>query len=235
MKIYKLKYTGWRASDGVVFDSWDQHPAPVTDKDGKPVMGDDGKPKMGDPQPASFPGGAGAHDSRIRPGIYGHEGRAESGAFSSPGNWATERGACLIAGADHPGIPAKSDLVFDVELISMHGASCAGGSSSNPGSCGGFREELPSVRRSPLRPRRAVRLRERRATSGSSTPPPPPPAEHEIRRAGLSLLRPRRMVAPAWRPAVAAYRPAVARRTAPRLRRFRPAVLAPSRQFRVLR
>src|ERR1700726_2353516 len=40
MKMYKVKYTGWRAADGVVFDAWDKHPSPVLDKDGKPVMGD---------------------------------------------------------------------------------------------------------------------------------------------------------------------------------------------------
>src|ERR1035441_10393819 len=47
-KMYKVLYTGWRAADGVKFDSSDDHRAPLRDKDGKPVMGDDGKPKLGD-------------------------------------------------------------------------------------------------------------------------------------------------------------------------------------------
>ena len=35
-KIWHIKYTGWRAADGVKFDSWEEH--------GKPVIGPDGKP-----------------------------------------------------------------------------------------------------------------------------------------------------------------------------------------------
>ena len=65
MKIYKIKYTGWRAADGVVFDSWDQHPTPIKDKDGKPEMGDDGKPKVGPPEPVTMPVGFG----RMIPGF----------------------------------------------------------------------------------------------------------------------------------------------------------------------
>src|ERR1039457_1513358 len=56
-KLYKVLYTGYRASDGAVFDSSDLHRLPLKDKDGKPVLGDDGKPKLDDPQPMPFPQG----------------------------------------------------------------------------------------------------------------------------------------------------------------------------------
>ena len=58
-KLYKVLYTGWRAADGVKFDSSDDHRLPMRDKDGKPVLGDDGKPKLGDPQPMPFVQGMG--------------------------------------------------------------------------------------------------------------------------------------------------------------------------------
>ena len=65
-KLYKVQYTGWRAADGVKFDSSFDHPgAPVMDKDGKPEMGEDGKVKTGPPQPMTFPQGMG----RLIPGF----------------------------------------------------------------------------------------------------------------------------------------------------------------------
>ena len=118
MKLYKVKYTGWRAADGVIFDAWDRHPQPVLDQDGKPVMGDDGKPKMGDPQPASFPVGLG----RMIPGFdQGFTGMKVGGKRRLFIPWQLGYGTRAIPDhdADHPGIPAKSDLVFDVELVEM--------------------------------------------------------------------------------------------------------------------
>jgi peptidylprolyl isomerase len=118
MKIYKVKYTGWRAADGVVFDSWDKHPTPVLDKDGKPVTGEDGKPKMNAPEPASFPVGMG----RMIPGFdQGFTGMKVGGKRRIFIPWQLGYGAREMPdrGADHPGIPAKSDLVFDVELVEM--------------------------------------------------------------------------------------------------------------------
>ena len=35
-KLWHLKYTGWRASDGIKFDSWDDHKQPEIGPDGKP-------------------------------------------------------------------------------------------------------------------------------------------------------------------------------------------------------
>jgi peptidylprolyl isomerase len=118
MKMYKVKYTGWRAADGVIFDAWDKHPQPVVGEDGKPVMGDDGKPKMGDPQPASFPVGMG----RMIPGFdQGFTGMRVGGKRRLFIPWQLAYGTRSIPdqGTEHPGIPAKSDLVFDVELMEM--------------------------------------------------------------------------------------------------------------------
>ena len=118
MKMYKVKYTGWRAADGVVFDSWDKHPTPVTDKDGKAVNGDDGKPKMNAPEPASFPVGLG----RMIPGFdQGFAGMKVGGKRRIFIPWQLGYGSREMPdrGADHPGIPARSDLVFDVELVEV--------------------------------------------------------------------------------------------------------------------
>lgn len=117
-KMYKVKYTGWRAADGVVFDSWDQHPTPVMGEDGKPVMGDDGKPKTKAPEPASFPVGMG----RMIPGFdQGFTGMHVGGIRRIFIPWQLAYGARALPdrGADHPGIPAKSDLVFEVELVDL--------------------------------------------------------------------------------------------------------------------
>ncbi len=118
MKMYKVKYTGWRAVDGVIFDAWDRHPQPALDKDGKPEMGEDGKPKMGEPQPASFPVGMG----RMIPGFdQGFNGMHVGGKRRLFIPWQLAYGNRAIPDHDaqHPGIPAKSDLVFDVELVEM--------------------------------------------------------------------------------------------------------------------
>jgi peptidylprolyl isomerase len=118
MKMYKVKYTGWRAVDGVVFDSWDQHPTPVMGDDGKPVMGDDGKPKTKAPEPASFPVGMG----RMIPGFdQGFSGMRVGGIRRIFVPWQLGYGSRAIPdrGAEHPGIPAKSDLVFEVELVDL--------------------------------------------------------------------------------------------------------------------
>jgi peptidylprolyl isomerase len=118
MKMYKVKYTGWRRADGAVFDSWDQHPTPIMGEDGKPVMGDDGKPKTKAPEPASFPVGMG----RMIPGFdQGFAGMRVGGIRRIFIPWQLAYGSRAIPdrGADHPGIPAKSDLVFEVELVDV--------------------------------------------------------------------------------------------------------------------
>jgi len=124
-KLYKINYTGWRAADGVKFDSSYDHPGlPLKDKDGKPVLGEDGKPVIGDPQPFAFPQGMG----RVMPGFdQGFEGMKVGGKRRLFIPWQLAYGTRNIP--DHPaahpgdiahaGIPPKSDLIFDVELVDV--------------------------------------------------------------------------------------------------------------------
>jgi peptidylprolyl isomerase len=114
-KLWHLKYTGWRAADGIKFDSWDDHKQPKIGPDGKPVMGPDGKPVLGDPVPIAIPQGMG----RVIPGFdYGLEGMKIGGKRRIFIPWQMAYGTRAIPDRpDHPGIPAKSDLIFDVELV----------------------------------------------------------------------------------------------------------------------
>jgi peptidylprolyl isomerase len=116
-KLWHLKYTGWRAADGIKFDSWDDHKQPVVGSDGKPELGPDGKPKMGDPVPIAIPQGMG----RVIPGFdYGLEGMKIGGKRRIFIPWQMAYGTRAMADRpDHPGIPAKSDLIFDVELVDV--------------------------------------------------------------------------------------------------------------------
>jgi peptidylprolyl isomerase len=115
-KLWHVKYTGWRAADGIKFDSWDDHKQPVM-KDGKPQTGPDGKPVLGDPTPLVFPQGMG----RLIPGFdYAVEGMHIGGKRRIFIPWQLAYGTRTIPDRpDHPGIPAKSDLIFDVELVDM--------------------------------------------------------------------------------------------------------------------
>ncbi len=136
MKLYKVKYTGYRAKDGVKFDSWDQHAQPLMDKDNKPVMGDDGKPKMGEPQPATFPIGLG----RMIPGFdQGFTGMKVGGKRRLFIPWQLAYGTREMPdhGPDHPGIPAKSDLIFDVELVDVTDLPIPANHPGMPGAPGG--------------------------------------------------------------------------------------------------
>jgi peptidylprolyl isomerase len=122
-KMYKVNYTGWlgnngRDDDGKKFDSSADHRAPVTDKDGKPVMDADGKPKLGDPAPIAFPQGFG----RVIPGWdQGFGGMRIGGKRRLFIPWQLAYGAAGRAGPDpdHPVIPSKADLIFDVELVEI--------------------------------------------------------------------------------------------------------------------
>ena len=116
-KICKVLYTGWRASDGVKFDSSDEHRQELKDKDGKPVLGEDGKPKLGEVQPMPFPHGVG----RLIPGFdWGVQGMKVGGKRRIFIPYQLAYGEKERPGqAEHPGIPAKSDLIFDVELVAV--------------------------------------------------------------------------------------------------------------------
>jgi peptidylprolyl isomerase len=163
-KLYKVHYTGWLAADGRKFDSSYDHRSPVMDKDGKPVLGDDGKPKLGDPQPLIFPQGYG----RLIPGFdQGVAGMKIGGKRRLFIPWQLAYGAHDRPGPDaaHPGIPAKADLIFDVELLDTTDMQMP---TNHPGMTG-----LPSGH--PAMPQGMPHP----ATAAPATPPPatPQPAE----------------------------------------------------------
>ena len=117
-KLYSIKYTGYLAATGQKFDTWENNRQPVRDKDGKVVTGDDGKPKLGDPEPLVFPQGFG----RVIPGFdQGFAGMHIGGKRRIFIPWQLAYGTRDIParGPDHVGIPPKSDLIFDVELVDM--------------------------------------------------------------------------------------------------------------------
>ncbi|MGD0730504.1 MAG: FKBP-type peptidyl-prolyl cis-trans isomerase [Terracidiphilus sp.] len=121
-KLYKVHYTGWRAADGVKFDSSYDHPGqPLKDKDGKPVLGPDGKAATGPAQPYTFPQGMGGGRGPFPGFDQGFEGMKVGGKRRLFVPWELAYGNHAIPdrGVGHPGIPAKSDLIFDVELVDM--------------------------------------------------------------------------------------------------------------------
>lgn len=116
-KLWHIKYTGWRAADGIKFDSWDDHRQPIAGADGKPELGPDGKPKLGEPEPMAVPQGMG----RVIPGFdYGVAGMRVGGKRRLFIPWQMAYGTHNIPDRpDHPGIPPKSDIIFDVELVEV--------------------------------------------------------------------------------------------------------------------
>jgi peptidylprolyl isomerase len=140
-KLYKVFYTGYLGSngkpeDGHEFDSSNDHRQPLKDKDGQPVMGDDGKPKMDEPQPMAFPQGMG----RLIPGFdQGFAGMKIGGKRRLFIPWQLAYGAKGRPGpdAEHPGIPPKSDLIFDVELVDVAELPAPQGRPGMPGGMGG--------------------------------------------------------------------------------------------------
>ncbi|HEY1766010.1 MAG TPA: FKBP-type peptidyl-prolyl cis-trans isomerase [Terracidiphilus sp.] len=170
-KLYKVFYTGYlgsngRPDDGHKFDSSEDHRQPIRGDDGKPVMGPDGKPKLGEPQPMAFPQGMG----RLIPGFdQGFTGMKIGGKRRLFIPWQLAYGAHGRPGPDaaHPGIPPKSDLIFDVELVDVTDLP-----TGRPGM-----SAMPGGRPMPQRPS-AVPAAPRSAPSGSapSTPPAAPPS-----------------------------------------------------------
>lgn len=117
-KLYKVHYTGWLASDGRKFDSSYDHRTAVMDKDGKPERDAKGELVMGEPQPITFPQGFG----RVIPGFdQGFAGMRIGGKRRLFIPWQMAYGDRGRPGPDpaHPGIPPKSDLIFDVELVDV--------------------------------------------------------------------------------------------------------------------
>ena len=117
-KLYKVHYTGWLASDGRKFDSSYDHRTAVMDKDGKPERDAKGNLVMGEPQPITFPQGFG----RVIPGFdQGFAGMRIGGKRRLFIPWQMAYGDRGRPGPDpaQPGIPPKSDLIFDVELVDV--------------------------------------------------------------------------------------------------------------------
>ena len=116
-KLWHIEYTGWRAADGIKFDSWDDHRRLAIGADGKPEFGPNGMPKMADPEPMAIPQGVG----HMIPGFdYGLAGMRIGGKRRIFIPWQLAYGTHEIPDRPgHPGIPAKSDLIFDVELVAV--------------------------------------------------------------------------------------------------------------------
>ncbi len=117
-KQYKVHYTGWLAADGHKFDSSYDHKTPVIGADGKPVLDADGQPKINEAQPITFVQGFG----RVIPGFdQGFTGMKVGGKRRLFIPWQLAYGARGRPGpgAANPGIPAKADLIFDIELVEV--------------------------------------------------------------------------------------------------------------------
>ncbi len=118
-KMLKYNYTLWTAgAGGAKLDSTDEHRMPVMDKDHKPVMDADGKPKMGDPQPAMMVMGQGRPFAGWDQGFEGMKAGGKRRIFIP---WQLGLGDREIPerGPTHPAIPAKSNLILDVDLIDV--------------------------------------------------------------------------------------------------------------------
>lgn len=147
-KIARVQYTGWLAADGRKFDSSFDHPGPpVVDKEGKYVRDADGKIQTGPPQPIAFPLGYGKVITGFDQGFAGMKVGGKRRIFIP---WQLAYG---VMGRPDPnpanaGIPAKADLIFDVELVgvedlpamppghgaigAMHGETGNGAGSAHP-------------------------------------------------------------------------------------------------------
>ena len=131
--VYRVKYTGWLAADGHKFDASDDHPPqPVFDSTLQPVKGPDGKPKMEPGQPILFLQG--------RPGMIpgwdlGFDGMHVGGKrrLFIPYQLAYGEAGRPNPDPKNPGIPAKADLIFDIELVEMMEPPTQPAQSARPG------------------------------------------------------------------------------------------------------
>ena len=176
-KLYKVLYTGYRASDGAIFDSSELHRLPLKDKDGKPVLGDDGKPKLGDPQPMPFPQGMGGAITGFDQGFAGMKVGGKRRIFI-PWQLAYGTRSMPDRGPDHPGIPAKADLIFDVELVEVTDMPAP---PSHPGMMPGMRpmsngQQMPPRPGAPAAPPVPGAAPNAAAPSTPPVPPAPPVA-----------------------------------------------------------
>jgi len=122
-KEYIFHYTGWLASDGRQFDTSYNRRGKIMDKNQKPVKDADGKDKLGDPQPLTFTQGTQGR-GRVLTGLdQGFEGMRVGGKrrIIIPYQLAYGARERPSPNADFPvGIPPKSDLIIDVELLAVN-------------------------------------------------------------------------------------------------------------------
>jgi peptidylprolyl isomerase len=177
-KIIKYSFTIWCAANGNKIDSTDDHRVPVLDKDKKPVLDADGKPKMGDPQPAITMMGMG----RPLPGWdMGFEGMKAGGTRRVFIPWQLGLGAREIPARDatHPAIPAKSDLILDIELSEVKDAPPP--QQAHPGMMPGM-HPMPGAPQAPAAPATpnaapAPAAAPQPAPNAAPAPVPAPPAQ----------------------------------------------------------
>jgi peptidylprolyl isomerase len=123
---------------------------------------------MGDPQPASFPIGMGRMIAGFDQGFTGMHVGGKRRLFIP---WQLAYGTRSMPdhGADHPGIPAKSDLVFDVELVEMEDLPMPPSHPPMGGAQGPGGAPHPAAPGQPATPPTGAP-----STGAPSTPPPQP-------------------------------------------------------------
>jgi peptidylprolyl isomerase len=164
-KVYRVKYTGWLAADGHKFDASDDHPPqPVFDSTLQAVKGPDGKPKLVAGQPILFLQG--------RPGMIagwdmGFDGMHVGGRrrLFIPYQLAYGEQGRPNPDPKLPGIPAKADLIFDVELVEMMEPPAQSAQPPRPG--------MSAPARAPAAPHPGAGVRPNAAPTQPATPAPP--------------------------------------------------------------
>jgi peptidylprolyl isomerase len=120
---YIVHYTGWLASDGQQFDSSYNHRGKIMDKNRQPVKDANGKDKLGPPQPITFTQGTQGEERVLTALDQGFEGMRVGGIrrLIIPYQLAYGSRERPSPGPDFPvGIPPKSDLIMDVELLAVN-------------------------------------------------------------------------------------------------------------------
>jgi len=180
-KEYIFHYTGWLASDGRQFDTSYQHRGVIMDKNQKPVKDANGKDELGPPQPLTFTQGTQGR-GRILNGLdQGFEGMRVGGIrrIIIPYQLAYGARERPSPGPDYPvGIPAKSDLIIDVELLAVNDPPTPakrgmGGSMPPPSPRAPAPRAQPGASVTPAQPASAAAPK---AAAPAATPTPAAPA-----------------------------------------------------------
>jgi peptidylprolyl isomerase len=122
-KEYIFHYTAWLASDGKQFDTSYNHRGKIMDKNQKPVKDANGNDALGPPQPLTITQGAQGDEHALTGIDQGFEGMRVGGKrrIIIPYQLAYGSRERPSPGPDFPvGIPPKSDLIFDVELLAVN-------------------------------------------------------------------------------------------------------------------